>query len=154
MQVRFNRTAFGQLIREKRIQLDLTQGQLAIRMKNAIPQATLSAWESGRQCPVSADNPKIQLLAEALQVKLEELQATLLYSHPTTDESQWIRVGDIDFVRHIIQETGGSMQLFMVTDLLRRRNAHHTEGQDKNRAETATVEDPKKGRVDEKVLCS
>lgn len=65
---RVNKKAFGEYIRNKRIELGLTQEELASRLN--VSSMTISKWENGRRYP---DFEMIDDISEAFQVSVEEI---------------------------------------------------------------------------------
>ncbi len=70
--------AFSDFIRFKRHYLGLTQAGVAHLLKGEIPQATLSAWETGRQLPhPKRDKPRLIKLAYILDCTIDDLIGAL-----------------------------------------------------------------------------
>jgi transcriptional regulator with XRE-family HTH domain len=64
---------FGELLRQHRLQLGLSQAELAERA--GVPDRTLQSWEQGKRTPVSAEFLRV---ARALGTTADELARPLL----------------------------------------------------------------------------
>ena len=89
---------FSDLIRSKRHELGLTQGQIADRTEGSIPQATLSAWERGRQLPdANEGEARLQKLARVLALAPDELLLALAKQARTNNDSRGLSDDAIAF---------------------------------------------------------
>lgn len=125
-----SRTAFGAFIRRRRRQLNLSQQ--AVAEHTSTTQASVSAWENGRQFPI---DEHFSALAQTLQITEQDLYAaipkerhtmTKKDTHPISEMS----VDDLEFLLSVTKQLPGqklSWELFI--QLLQEKQRPSSEGE-------------------------
>ena len=98
---------FGQLIRETRRRNGISQGELS--KQTDIHQATLSAWETGRQTPYKTNKKHLSSLSKALGIPIRELNQTLAEQCSTKEKRTGLCLEEFlteqsNFIRNKCQE--------------------------------------------------